>query len=201
METPAGLLCVGAWPARALASALGAYAAVWASWRTPVLLSVAGDYAAVAGALEGVEGVAGLELSVEDPDDAAKAVAAARAVTLLPLLAKLPIHDAIAETAKAAAAAGADALTVGLPQRASAPEPATGDLLRGRLAGPAARPLALWAVAEVCAAVTIPVVGCGGVTSAADARAFLAAGATAVQVGSALLSDPWAAARIAEELR
>jgi dihydroorotate dehydrogenase (NAD+) catalytic subunit len=69
------------------------------------------------------------------------------------------------------------------------------------LCGPALRPLALRRVAEVAAAVEVPVIGCGGVATAEDARQFLAAGARAVQLGAALLADPGAAARIADELR
>jgi dihydroorotate dehydrogenase (NAD+) catalytic subunit len=65
------------------------------------------------------------------------------------------------------------------------------------LSGPAVRPLALRCVAEVCAAFPeAHVVGGGGIATVDDARSFLAAGATAVQVGTALLHDPTAAARL-----
>ncbi|MEI7772273.1 MAG: HisA/HisF-related TIM barrel protein, partial [Chloroflexales bacterium] len=64
------------------------------------------------------------------------------------------------------------------------------------LCGPAIAPLALAMVAAVCAEATVPVIGIGGVRTAADARAMLAAGASAVGLGSALLADLRTAARI-----
>jgi dihydroorotate dehydrogenase (NAD+) catalytic subunit len=62
--------------------------------------------------------------------------------------------------------------------------------LTGGLSGPAIRPIALYLVYQVAAAVDIPVVGCGGITTASDAIEFIMAGATAVQVGTAGLSNP-----------
>jgi dihydroorotate dehydrogenase (NAD+) catalytic subunit len=199
VETPSGLLNVGPWPDRSLSAVIGRYAAAWAGWKTPVILSVEADHAAIAEALEGVEAVAALELRFDDPGAAAETVAAVRALTLLPLLVKLPPHDTLAATARAVADAGADALTVIAAPPALVVDPHTGERLEGRLSGPAIRPLALRAVAEVCAAVSIPVVGSGGITCTEDARQFLAVGATAVQVGAALLADPMAAVRIALE--
>ncbi|MBO9335901.1 MAG: nitronate monooxygenase, partial [Roseiflexus sp.] len=84
--------------------------------------------------------------------------------------------------------------------RSCAPDPHTGELLHGRLSGPAIRPLVLAAIADVCAMTHVPVVACGGIGTVEDARAFLSAGATAVQVGSALLADPFVAVRIANAL-
>lgn len=202
IETPAGLLSVGAWPDPGLDRALREYAPAWASWKTPVILSVAADYGAVAAALEGVEGIAGLELSFgDDLAGIARIIATVRATTLLPLLVKLPLHRGLAVTARAALDAGADALTIAAPPRASAPDPLNGTLLHGRLSGPTVRPLVLEAIADACGTLDAPVVACGGVTTSADARAYLAAGAAAVQVGSALLADPFVAVRIIEELR
>jgi dihydroorotate dehydrogenase (NAD+) catalytic subunit len=63
------------------------------------------------------------------------------------------------------------------------------------------RPLALRAVAAVCAAVGVPVIGCGGVVAAPDAQALLAVGARAVALDTALLNDQRAAARIGATLR
>jgi dihydroorotate dehydrogenase (NAD+) catalytic subunit len=92
--------------------------------------------------------------------------------------------------------AGADAVVVGNALPAAMPD--------GRpagLSGPAIRPLALRCVTEVCAALPgAPVVGAGGIRDEADARSFLAAGAAAVQVGTALLHDPTTAARLAAAL-
>jgi dihydroorotate dehydrogenase (NAD+) catalytic subunit len=206
LETPAGLLAVGAWPTPSISRVVERYAPAWAAWTTPVLLSITGEspeeYAAVAAALEGIEGIAGVELNLAaHAGEAAKIVAATRAATQLPLLAKLPALTAgLAELAQAVAGTGADAITVIASPRGTAIDPQSGERVDGWLSGPALRPLALALVAEVAAAVEVPVVGCGGIASAEDARQFLAAGATAVQVGAALLADPWAAVRIAEAL-
>jgi dihydroorotate dehydrogenase (NAD+) catalytic subunit len=134
------------------------------------------------------------------PEAAGRLVALVRRASVLPLIVKLPGHapDLLA-LARAAVESGADALALidGLP--AAAPG-ADGKLAYGLLCGPAIRPLALALVATVCAAVEVPVIGMGGVGSAADARAMLAAGATAVGLGTALLADLRAAARIAADL-
>jgi dihydroorotate dehydrogenase (NAD+) catalytic subunit len=177
IETPAGLLAVGGWPDPGLARVLERYAPVWAGWATPVLLSVVGDapeeYAAAAAALEGVEGIAGLELNLAaHASTAARIVAAARAATQLPLLAKLPPIDGLPTLARAVADAGADAITLIASPRAMAADPAGGAQLAGWLSGPALRPLALALVAEAAAAVDVPVVGCGGIaTGSAPGRA------------------------------
>ncbi|MBK9711651.1 MAG: dihydroorotate dehydrogenase [Kouleothrix sp.] len=206
IETPAGLLAVGAWPDPGLARVVERYAPQWAAWSTPVLLSIVGErpdeYAAIAAALEGVEGIAGLELHLADhTSQAAQIVAAARAATLLPLIAKLPpASEGLAALARAVVGAGADAIALIASPPGLAADPRGGGLVAGRLSGPALRPLALAAVAAVVAAVDAPVIGCGGIATAGDARQFLAAGAVAVQVGAALLADPAALVRIAEEL-
>ncbi|MGB9750633.1 nitronate monooxygenase [Roseiflexus castenholzii] len=201
VETPGGVLSVGAWRDPGLTRVLCEYAPAWAAWETPVILSVAADHREVAAALEGVEGIAGIELTFGDDWSAAvRVVAAVRAVTLLPLLVKLPLHARLIATARSVVDAGADAVTIAAPPRASAADPHTGELVHGWLSGPAIRPLVLEAVAEVCATLPAPVVACGGIVTAADAQPFLAAGAIAVQVGSALLANPWAAVRIAEAL-
>ena len=207
VETPAGVLWSGPWPNPGLGRIVERYAPIWAGWSVPVLLSVVGatpaEYAAVAAALEGVEGIAGLELNLSDAvDHAAPVIATTRAATLLPLLVKLPmLTQGLATLARSAADAGADAITVSASPRAMTVDSESGTRLEGRLSGPALRPLALLLVAEVAAAVTVPVIGCGGIATADDARQFLAAGALAVQVGAALLADPLALTRIADDLR
>jgi dihydroorotate dehydrogenase (NAD+) catalytic subunit len=207
VETPAGLLAAGPWPNPGLDRVVERYARMWAAWRTPVLLSVEGaspaEYADIAAALEGVEGIAGLELNLaEHPGQVAAIVRAARAATRLPLLAKLPALDAVLpELARAAAESGADAVVVAGAPRGLAVDPRGGERLAGWLCGPAQRPLALRLVAEVVGSVGVPVVGGGGIATADDARQFLATGASAVQIGAALLADPGAVVRIADALR
>jgi dihydroorotate dehydrogenase (NAD+) catalytic subunit len=208
IETPAGLLAVGTWPNPGLARVIDRHAPVWAGWDTPVLLSVTGaaadEFAAFAAALEGVEGIAGLELNLAGQADVARVVASVRAATQLPLLAKLPYLDgdrqALAGLARRVVDAGADAIVaIGSP-RGMAIDPGSGARVEGWLSGPALRPLALALVADLAAAVSVPVIGCGGIATTEDARQFLAAGALAVQIGAALLADPSAAARIGAEL-
>lgn len=209
IETPAGLLAVGSWPDPGLARVLERYEPVWAGWETPVLLSVVGatpnEYADFAAALEGIEGIAGLELNLSaHAGAAAHIVAAVRAATQLPVLAKLPYlgagHQEMLALARSLADAGADALVAAGSPRGVAFDPHSGERFDGWLSGPALRPLALALVADLAAAVSVPLIGCGGIATAEDARQFLAAGALAVQVGAALLADPGAASRIAAEL-
>jgi len=204
IETPAGLLYTGLEHNPGLRVLRERFAPVWAAWELPVIVSVAADSAeelaeAVA-ELDMLEGVRGLELPLAlngalTPELAARLVAAVRAATPLPLIVKLPGHASdLLALARAVADAGADALSLidGLP----AAVPGAGGLSEGLLCGPALRPLALRAVAAVRAAVGLPLLGGGGVLDASDARALLDAGATAVALGSALLNDLRAAARI-----
>lgn len=207
-ESPAGLLYRGAEHNPGLRVLRDRFAPAWARWDLPVIVSVAGadahELAEVAGALEGLEGVRGIELPLAlhdaaTPEVAARLVMALRAATPLPLIVKLPGEAAdLLALAEAVVAAGADAIALidGLP--AALPGPA--GVVEGRLCGPALLPLALRAVAAVRAAVSVPIIGLGGVHDAATARAMLDAGADAVALGAALLSDPRAAARIAAEL-
>jgi dihydroorotate dehydrogenase (NAD+) catalytic subunit len=178
-----------------------------------VLVSVCaaglGEYAELARRLGSTPGVAGVELNLAHEDgmfDAREPFQAARVVTTvrgeLPrgvvVLAKLgadPVRQV--ETARTVAEAGADAVVLvgSLPAL-------TGDGRPGWLGGPAIRPIALRAVHDVHSALPhLPLVGSGGIASAEDARAFLAAGAVAVQLGSALLADPTTAARVAADLQ
>ena len=141
----------------------------------------------------------------EAPESAAEIVAACRASTPLPLYAKLsPAQPDIGEAARAVQAAGADGLSLVNTLRGLELEPAT---LRPRLArgvggysGPALKPVALAAVYAAFRATSLPIVGMGGIQSGRDAAEFLAAGASAVAVGTALFAEPGAAVRIRREL-
>ena len=187
---------------------------VRAGVRTHVSIAGAsmGEYADLARRLSRAPGVAGLEVNLSAPDQdgedlfevrepfhAASVVAAVRREfpTDRPVLAKLrPDASRAVETARAVHDAGATAVVLGNAVPAAMP-----DGRPGGLTGPAIRPIALRCVAEVCRALPdVPVIGVGGVGSAADARAFLALGAIAVQIGTALLHDPTTIARVRADL-
>jgi len=100
----------------------------------------------------------------------------------------------IVKVAEAVAAAGADAVSLINTLKAMAIDinkrkPILGSVTGG-LSGPAVKPVALAMIYRVAAAVELPLVGCGGITTADDALEFLMAGASAVQVGTAALVDP-----------
>jgi dihydroorotate dehydrogenase (NAD+) catalytic subunit len=180
----------------------------------PLWLSVGGfsahDYELVCERLDDIDAVEVVELNLscpnvdEAPESSAELVAAARRATKKPLYAKLsPATSDIAESARAVADAGADGLSLVNTIRGLALDPRT---LRPTLAlgsggasGPALRPLALHCVYTCARAVDLPIVGMGGVASGGDALAFIAAGASAVALGTALFYDPLAAARVRAE--
>ena len=137
------------------------------------------------------------------PEGASEVISACREVTTKPLFVKMaPLS--ITEIARAAEEAGADALTCinSIPamainintRRSKVSRPA------GGMSGPALHPIAVRMVWEAAKAVSIPIIACGGVTSAEDVIEFMLAGATAVEVGSQNLFEPEAASRILGEL-
>lgn len=180
----------------------------------------AGEYLDLVRRLEGYPGIAALELNVSCPNverggrefgtDAevlAALVGAVRKVTRRSLWVKLsPSVSDVASLARAAERAGADALVAVNTATAAHVEPIwiggrlTARITRGGLSGPAIRPIALRAVADIRAAVRIPIVGAGGIASVEDVVAFLAAGASAVQVGTANFTDPSRVGRLPAEL-
>jgi dihydroorotate dehydrogenase (NAD+) catalytic subunit len=181
----------------------------------PLWVSVGGfsaeDYSLICARIDECDEVAVIELNLscpnveEAPETAAELVAAARRVTARPLYAKLsPATWDIAESARAVAAAGADGLSLINTIRGLAFDPGSGlpRLARGPggYSGPALRPIALACVHACAQAVDLPIVGMGGIGSGDDVRDFVAAGASAVAVGTILFSDPSAPARLRSEL-
>ncbi|MDR5726832.1 MAG: dihydroorotate dehydrogenase [Terriglobia bacterium] len=177
------------------------------------------DYCAVIAALNTVEGIAAYELNASCPNtenggmvfgtDASalyELVLRAKSLARRPLIVKLsPNVTSIAEMARTAAKAGADALSLvntflGISIDAKTRRPRLANITGG-LSGPAIKPLALRMVYQASQAVSIPVLGMGGITTAEDVIEFMLAGATAVQVGTASYADPRAVERIAMELR
>ena len=141
-----------------------------------------------------------------DPKLTAKVVRAARATTDKTLIVKLsPNVTDIAAIAREAQDSGADALAVintvrGMAIDVEAWRPRLGNVTGG-LSGAAIRPIAVLAVYEVARAVTIPIVGQGGIETTSDALEFFLAGATAVSIGTANFTDPTIPIRILEGIR
>ncbi len=182
---------------------------VWARSPVPVIVHVAGtspgETASCCQRLASIEAVSGIEIGLfdtVDPDDASAIIQAAHTSTNQPLIARLPLIDGppLYSLCKAVVEAGADALTVAAPPRGTTWHAPGKQFIRGRLYGPFVHPLALRILSRVVELVPLPIIGCGGIHSTEDARAFLHAGATAVQVGGALWRDPSCLARIARDL-
>jgi dihydroorotate dehydrogenase (NAD+) catalytic subunit len=178
----------------------------------PLWISVGGFSAAqYAETCATLEDVAAIELNLscpnvdEAPESAAAIVSACREATSLPLYAKLsPAAWDIAEAARAVEAAGADGLSLVNTLRGLALDPRTlrPTLARGSggYSGPALKPVALAAVHACAAAVEIPIVGMGGVRSGLDVLELIAAGASAVALGTVLFGDIAAPVRVRAEL-
>ena len=131
---------------------------------------------------------------------------AVRDRTSLPLVVKLtPNTCDIVAVARAVAEAGADAISLintlkGMVIDIARRRPVLGNITGG-LSGPAIKPVAVYMVYAVAGAVDVPVVGCGGIATAADAIEFIMAGASAVQIGTANLTDPGAAFNVLQGIR
>jgi len=221
-ETPGGMLNSIGLQNPGVDAVIEKYAPIWQDWQVPVIVNVAGesieDYVEVVRRLDGVPGVAGIELNISCPNvgkgglqfaidaSAAGAVTAAvRRATDLPLLVKLSPNVAdVRPIARAIADGGADALTAvntlsGIAIDRSRTRPLLGNIFGG-LSGPAIKPVALRVVYEVAQVVDIPIVAIGGVVEFGDVLDFLAVGAVAVQVGTAIFADPTLPVRLIDEL-
>ncbi len=183
-----------------------------------ILGDSAEDYARLAEALSAEPGVHALEVNISCPNVkkggvafgtvpamAAEVTRAVRAATHLPVIVKLsPNVTDIALMARAVEEAGADAVSlintlIGMAIDIRTRRPKLGNVIGG-LSGPAVKPVALRMVWQAASAVSIPVIGIGGIATAEDAVEFLLAGATAVQIGTANFYNPGAAQEVAEGL-
>ena len=188
---------------------------------TPLVVSISAPtvegFASLAAELS-IPGVAAIEANISCPnieedgkafamraESTEKVTKGLRAATDLPLWIKLtPNTGDIAEVAKAAEAAGADAVVVANTILAMAIDlktfkPCLGNIMGG-LSGPAIKPIVLRLVFQSAKAVKIPVIGCGGIATAEDAVEYMLAGASAVQVGTATFVQPAAMTTIVDGL-
>ena len=211
-ETPAGMLNSIGLQNIGIDACITNMAPLWARWDVPVLVNIAGDtvdeFGEMARMLDGVPGIAGIELNISCPNvdqggieigqdvgASARATRAAVRNTDLPVIVKItpnvtdPVALALACEAEGAAAICAINTVLGLAvdvRRRKAVLPRA----RGGLSGPAIKPIALRIVYDIAKAVRVPVIGCGGISNGQDAIEVLMAGATAVQVGTATFANP-----------
>jgi dihydroorotate dehydrogenase (NAD+) catalytic subunit len=220
-ESPAGLINSIGLPNKGLAGFLREDLPKLAELPVPLVVSVMGfsrdELAMLVKTVGARSEVAMIELNFScpnvetgtvmgaDPVETAAAVERLRPLTGKPLIVKLT-PSATDPTAVAAAAeeAGADSVSLINTLRGMALDPRTREPWlgggTGGLSGPALRPVALAQVADVSKRVRIPVIGMGGIATAADARDFLDVGATAIAVGTESFRDPAAGSRIRREL-
>ena len=188
----------------------------------PLIANISGfsidDYAYACEKIDKVEQVGIIEVNVScpnvkhggmsfgtNPESAAEVTKAVKAVTTKPVYIKLsPNVTDIASIAKACEEAGADGFTLintllGMRIDIKTRKPVLANVMGG-LSGPAVFPVALRMVYQVYKAVSVPIIGMGGISSAADVIEMMMAGASAVQIGSANLVDPFICKTIIEEL-
>ena len=186
----------------------------------PVFVNILGDsvdeYQRLAARLAGIPGVSALEVNIScpnvkkggaafgsDPDMAAAVTRAVKQESDVPVIVKLsPNVTDVTVIARAVEAAGADGLSlintlIGMAVDLRTRRPKLANVIGG-LSGPAIKPVALRMVYQVARAVSVPVIGIGGIASAEDALEFILAGATAVQVGTANFVNPRASEEIVE---
>jgi len=191
-------------------------------YNTAIIMNIWGreidDYLKVAERLDGVKGIAALEVNIScpnikkggitfgtDPSLTFQLVQQVRKTTSLPLMVKLtPNVTDITLIARSAEDAGANILSLintllGMEIDVATRRPSLANITGG-LSGPAIRPIALRMVYQTAKKVNIPIVGVGGIASLEDVLKFLLAGASAVQIGTANFFDPTICWRLVDEL-
>lgn len=221
-ETASGMLNAIGLQNPGISGFIRKYPPIWESWQVPAIVNISADttedFAAMAHRLDEVPGVAALEVNVScpnihaggfcfgwDPVMTAEVTRAVREASSLPMIVKLsPGAVDVIEIAKAAEDAGADAVSlintlVGMSIDTRSRKPVLANHTGG-LSGPAVKPVAVRMVYQVSQAVGIPVVGLGGISNLNDALEFFMAGASAIQVGTAIFSQPGVVTRLIDDL-
>ena len=185
---PGGALIHTGLPNPGLSAAIRDYEHKWEGLGCPVIVHIAattsGEVAACAEKLERVESVAGIEIGFRDDESLAEVETMLRAAVQLarqPVIVSLPQARALA-FARMAEKVGAQVVTATAPPRGTMHH--NGELVSGRLYGPALLPQTLSIVRELKTQTALPIIGAGGVHTKDDVEAMLAAGATAVMVDS-----------------
>jgi dihydroorotate dehydrogenase (NAD+) catalytic subunit len=221
VETPAGLLNSIGLDNDGIDAFIGHHLPYLRELPTAIIVSIAGrdhdEFVAMAAQLDGKPGVAAIELNISCPNVAhgvdfgadagmcGRLVEACRKATKTPIIAKLtPNVTSIATIARAAAEAGADAISLintvlGMAIDWRKQRPMLGNVVGG-LSGPAIKPIALRCVYQVAQAVKTPLIGIGGIATIDDVMEFLVAGATAVQIGTANYYDPTVTMKLVDAL-
>jgi dihydroorotate dehydrogenase (NAD+) catalytic subunit len=211
-ETPSGMLNAIGLQNPGISAFIRKYPPMWESWRVPAIVNISAetveDFEMMARRLDEVPGVAALEVNISCPNISAggfcfgwdsrmsaDVTRAVRGATTLPVIVKLsPGALDVVEIAQAVEAEGADALSlintlVGMAIDTRTGTPVIANVTGG-LSGPAVKPVALRMVWQVAGAVSIPVIGLGGIATVEDAIQFFMAGASAIQVGTAAFAQP-----------
>jgi dihydroorotate dehydrogenase (NAD+) catalytic subunit len=218
VEVPSGLINAIGLPNPGVEGFLREHLPFLRGYDVPVIVNIWGrtieEYEEVAARLDGAEGIAGLEVNVSCPnikegsglfgtnlDMFRRVLGAVRRRTRWPMIPKLaPDVSDMAAFARAAQDAGADAISLinSFPAMAIDVETRRPKLahVTGGLTGPAIHPIAVRLVWQASRAVTIPVIGMGGITSAPEALEFIIAGASAVAVGTANFTHPQTALEV-----
>jgi dihydroorotate dehydrogenase (NAD+) catalytic subunit len=222
VETPGGMLNAIGLQNPGIHGFIKKYPPIWTNWRVPAIVNISAesveDYAMMASMLDEAPGIAGIEVNIScpniaaggycfgwDPDMSADVTRAVKRATTLPIIVKLsPGATDIVSIAEAVEEAGADSISlintlVGMAINARTREPVLANVTGG-LSGPAIKPIALRMVYQVAAAVRIPVIGMGGISGLADALEFFMAGASAIQVGTAIFVQPSMIIRLIDDL-
>jgi dihydroorotate dehydrogenase (NAD+) catalytic subunit len=223
VEVPGGLVNAIGLQNPGLKKFVSEYMPFLRKFDTPLIVNIWGrtvnEYAELAARFDAIEGVSALEINISCPnikeggiafgtnvEMAARVIAAVRRETKRCVIPKLsPNVPNIAEFARTAEAAGADAISLinSMPAMVIDIETRKPVLanVTGGLTGSAIHPIAVKLVYEAAKAVKIPVIGMGGITGTREAVEFIIAGASAVAVGTANFTDPMTALRIVEGIR